>query len=153
MLQLPTSTVWSGVVVLREYFSLPMIISTAERCWTVFLGSRKQPQGLEYVFFSFYRLIYVYSRAHFQPLHPEDRAELCHDIVFRAIKATSHPRTFDQLTKCTHEWWDSNIHEPFSNLDQYLATRRVNIAMVSRTTWHVWLACLSDVSLLVFRKW
>ncbi|KIM35562.1 hypothetical protein M413DRAFT_32419 [Hebeloma cylindrosporum] len=63
------------------------------------------------------------------PMHPEDRAELCHDIVFRAIKATSHPRTFDQLTKCTHEWWDSNIHEPFKNLDQYLATRRVNIAM------------------------
>ncbi|CAL1709886.1 unnamed protein product [Somion occarium] len=63
------------------------------------------------------------------PLHPEDRAEICHDIVFRAIKETSHPRTFDQLTRCTHEWWDSNIHEPFRNLDQYLATRRVNIAM------------------------
>ncbi|KAK7683855.1 hypothetical protein QCA50_013233 [Cerrena zonata] len=63
------------------------------------------------------------------PLHPEDRAEICHDIVFRAIKETSHPRTFRQLTQCTHEWWDSNIHEPFRNLDQYLATRRVNIAM------------------------
>ncbi|KAF5343069.1 hypothetical protein D9758_011143 [Tetrapyrgos nigripes] len=65
------------------------------------------------------------------PLHEEDQAEICHDIVFRAIKATSHPRTFDQLTKCTHEWWDSNIHEPFKNLDQYLAVRRVNIAMQS----------------------
>ncbi|THU86527.1 terpenoid synthase, partial [Dendrothele bispora CBS 962.96] len=64
------------------------------------------------------------------PLHKEDQAEICHDIVFRAIKATSHPRTFDQLTKCTHEWWDSNIHEPFKNLDQYLAVRRVNIAML-----------------------
>ncbi|EIM88906.1 terpenoid synthase [Stereum hirsutum FP-91666 SS1] len=67
----------------------------------------------------------------FLPLHKEDQAEICHDIVFRAIKATSHPRTFDQLTKCTHEWWDSNIHEPFQNLDQYLAVRRVNIAMVT----------------------
>lgn len=65
-----------------------------------------------------------------QPLHPEDRAELCHDIVFRAIKATCHPRTFEQLVKCTHEWWDSNIHEPYRELDQYLSGRRVNIAMV-----------------------
>lgn len=63
-------------------------------------------------------------------MHPEDRAELCHDIVFRAIKATSHPRTFDQLVKCTHEWWDSNVHEPYHDIDQYLAIRRVNIAMV-----------------------
>ncbi|TFK64027.1 terpenoid synthase [Pluteus cervinus] len=63
------------------------------------------------------------------PLHPDDQAEICHDVVFRAIKATSHPRTFNQLTVCTHEWWDSNIHEPFRNLDQYLAVRRVNIAM------------------------
>lgn len=67
-----------------------------------------------------------------QPLHPEDRAEASHDVVFRAIKATCHPRTFNQLIKCTHEWWDSNIHEPFRDLDQYLAVRRVNIAMVSR---------------------
>ncbi|KAJ3558602.1 hypothetical protein NM688_g821 [Phlebia brevispora] len=65
------------------------------------------------------------------PLHPEDRAEGCHDVVFRAIKATCHPRTFNQLTKCTHEWWDSNVHEPFRDLDQYLAVRRVNIAMVT----------------------
>ncbi|KAJ7482246.1 terpenoid synthase [Mycena galericulata] len=64
------------------------------------------------------------------PLHVADRAEICHDIVFRAIKATSHPRTFAQLTKCTHEWWDSHVHEPYKNLDQYLAIRRVNIAMI-----------------------
>ncbi|KAJ7482242.1 terpenoid synthase [Mycena galericulata] len=63
------------------------------------------------------------------PLHVADRAEICHDIVFRAIKATSHPRTFAQLTKCTHEWWDSHVHEPYKNLDQYLTIRRVNIAM------------------------
>ncbi|THG97347.1 hypothetical protein EW026_g4628 [Hermanssonia centrifuga] len=63
------------------------------------------------------------------PLHKNDRAERCHDVVFRAIQATCHPRTFKQLTECTHEWWDSNIHEPFQNLDQYLAVRRVNIAM------------------------
>ena len=65
-----------------------------------------------------------------QPLHSEDRAEICHDIVFRAIRATSMERTFQQLVRCTHEWWDSNVHEPFSSLDQYIGSRRVNIAMV-----------------------
>ena len=81
---------------------------------------------------SFFRVSHcLYIIPFLQPLHPEDRAEVCHDVVFRAIKATCCPRTFDQLTKCTHEWWDSNIHEPFRDLDQYLAVRRVNIAMAS----------------------
>ncbi|KAF8516476.1 terpenoid synthase [Gautieria morchelliformis] len=63
-------------------------------------------------------------------LHPEDRAELCHDIAFRTIKATCHPRTLNQITRCAHEWWDSHIHDPFLNLDQYLAIRRINVGMV-----------------------
>ncbi|KAF8507401.1 terpenoid synthase [Gautieria morchelliformis] len=64
------------------------------------------------------------------PLHPEDRAELCHDIVFRAIKATCHPRTLKQITRCAHEWWDSLIHDPFLNLDQYLAARPLSSGLV-----------------------
>lgn len=83
---------------------------------------------------SFHNYNHLRSR---QLFHPEDRAEVSHDVVFRAIKATCHPRTFNQLIKCTHEWWDSNVHEPFRNLDQYLAVRRVNIAMVSRFYTHL----------------
>ena len=87
---------------------------------------------------SFFRVSHcLYIIPFLQPLHPEDRAEVCHDVVFRAIKATCRPRTFDQLTKCTHEWWDSNVHEPFRDLDQYLAVRRVNIAMVSEPSAHL----------------
>ena len=91
-----------------------------------------------------------------QPLHDEDRAEACHDVVFRAIKETCHPHTFIQLTKCTHEWWDSNVHEPFKNLDQYLAVRRVNIAMVSELLIssllpRVWLTFAAAG--LVLRQW
>lgn len=68
-------------------------------------------------------------------IHPEDKAEICHDIVFRAIKATSHPKSFEQLVRLTWEWWDSNIHEPFKNLDQYLEVRRVNIAIYMSNAW------------------
>lgn len=66
-----------------------------------------------------------------QPLHPEDRVELCLDIAFRAIKATCNPRTFGQLTECAHEFWDGHFHEPFGDLDQFLAARCINIGMVS----------------------
>ena len=56
--------------------------------------------------------------------------EQCHDTVFRAIKSTCHPRTFRQITESAREFWDSHVHEPFQDLDQYLISRRINIAMV-----------------------
>uniref|UniRef100_A0A0W0FP99 Terpene synthase n=1 Tax=Moniliophthora roreri TaxID=221103 RepID=A0A0W0FP99_MONRR len=68
-------------------------------------------------------------------LHLEDQAECCHDAVFKAIKATYYPRTFQQLIKCTYEWWDSNIYESFQNLDQYLVVCQVNVGMYFAHTY------------------
>ncbi|KAE9386861.1 terpenoid synthase [Gymnopus androsaceus JB14] len=68
-------------------------------------------------------------------LHPEDRAEIAHHIVFAAIKKDLSPYTFRQFIKLTWEWWDSNVHESFQNLDQYLAVRRVNIAIYMSNAW------------------
>jgi hypothetical protein len=60
------------------------------------------------------------------PLHPQDRIEICHDIVFRGIKATCHPRTFEQLSKRTDEYLDTHGHESYKNLEHYLSLRRFN---------------------------
>ncbi|THG96276.1 hypothetical protein EW026_g5534 [Hermanssonia centrifuga] len=60
------------------------------------------------------------------PLHPNDRVECCNDAVFRAVKATCHPRTFDQVVYLIHEWFDTHNHEPFIDVNQYLTARRLD---------------------------
>ncbi|KAF9046973.1 terpenoid synthase [Rhodocollybia butyracea] len=65
-------------------------------------------------------------------LHPEDKAEISHHIVFAQIKKDLPPDTFKQLVKLVWEWWDSHVHEPFKTLDQYLRHRRFNNGIV---TW------------------
>jgi len=62
------------------------------------------------------------------PLHPEDKAEVCHSMVFQAIKETADPTTFNQLVRATHEWWDLHLTppEPFVDIEHYLIRRRVD---------------------------
>jgi hypothetical protein len=120
---------WSGVAASLAYSFSQMIISIMAGCLTASQALNTQPQVQGSDLCHSCKGSHLFS-ALTQPLHPQDRAELCHDIAFRAIKATCHPRTFEQLVKCTHEWWDSNFHEPFHEFNQYLSGRRVNVGMV-----------------------
>ncbi len=87
-----------------------------------------------------------------KPLHPQDRMEICQDIVFRAVKLRCHPRTFDQLVKLTHDYYDACIHETYQNMDKFAVARRADSAIVSC------LPCDSQLALkltigLVFCSW
>ncbi len=73
----------------------------------------------------------ILSNVRCQPLHPEDRAEICHDIVFRGIRATSMERTFQQLGSTMN---GGTVMDPRSHIHHWTS---ISWVVVSTLRWYV----------------
>lgn len=70
-------------------------------------------------------------------MNPNDPVECCLDAAIRPVKATCPPQSFDQLVRLMDEYWSSNSNpeETFSNLDQYMSARRLDVGAVSNNKY------------------